>query len=232
MDRLFRTPHWGRGGRLPKASEDCWWGRGVRLLGPGRAEARQSSTTTTIGSAATTTTTTFGLAAANSTWGWCPLGVPAAAAATVAAAETVVAPLSGSLEGPGPQVSGAPFFFISLFNMPTCLNPSFACQGFLPLCSQGRAPTALGCYRRDSAIGPPGSSCGSSCGDANTKWCRSGGGGPYCPDGYQSLNDGDAVEYTIGNGRGGRSCARRRYRGRRGGARLAPTHRPLRRRRR
>jgi hypothetical protein len=44
----------------------------------------------------------------------------------------MVAPLPGSLEGPGPQVSGAPFLLISLFNMSTGLNPSFACQGFLP----------------------------------------------------------------------------------------------------
>jgi hypothetical protein len=29
--------------------------------------------------------------------------------------------------------------FVSVFVMPTGLNPSFACQGFLPLCSQGRA---------------------------------------------------------------------------------------------
>jgi hypothetical protein len=43
----------------PEASEDCWWGRGGRLLGPGRVEARQSSgpaATTTIGPAAATTT--------------------------------------------------------------------------------------------------------------------------------------------------------------------------------
>jgi hypothetical protein len=48
--RLFRTP--------PEASEDCWWGRGGRLPGPGRTEARQSSgppATTTIGPAAATT---------------------------------------------------------------------------------------------------------------------------------------------------------------------------------
>jgi hypothetical protein len=97
-------------------------------------------------------------------------------------------------------VSGAPFFLISLLNMPIGLNPSFACQGFLPLCSHGRASTAPGCRRRDSAVRPPGSSCGSD-----------------CSDGFHSLNDGDAVEYTVGSGRGGHSCARRRYRGRRGG---------------
>jgi hypothetical protein len=33
-------------------------------------------------------------------------------------------------------------FSISLFIMPTGLNPSFACQDFLPLCSQGRASSA------------------------------------------------------------------------------------------
>jgi hypothetical protein len=52
---LFWTP--------PEASEKCWWGRGGRLLGLGRAEARQSSANTTIGSAATTTNTTVGSAA-------------------------------------------------------------------------------------------------------------------------------------------------------------------------
>jgi hypothetical protein len=187
----FGPPPLGRGGRFPKALEDCWRGRGVWLPGLGRVEARQSSATTT---------TTVGLAAANSTCGWSPLGVPPATtttALTAAAAETAVALLLGSLEGPGPQVSGALFFLISLFNMPIGLNPSFACQGFLPLCSQGRASTAPGCYRRDSAVGPPGSSYGSGCGDANTKWCRCGGGGPYCPDGCHSLNNGDVVEYTV-----------------------------------
>eukprot|EP00267_Zea_mays_P046272 XP_020398635.1 junctional sarcoplasmic reticulum protein 1-like [Zea mays] len=34
-------------------------------------------------------------------------------------------------------------------------------QGFLPICSQGCASTALGCRHRDSATGPPGSSWGS-----------------------------------------------------------------------
>jgi hypothetical protein len=60
-------PRWGRRGWLPEALEDCWRGRGDRLPGPGRAEARQSSATPAIGSAATTTTTTVGLAATNST---------------------------------------------------------------------------------------------------------------------------------------------------------------------
>jgi hypothetical protein len=204
-------PHWGRGGRLPKASKDCWRGRGVRLPGPGRAEARQSSATIAIGSAATTTTTTVGLAAANSTWGWSPPGVPAAVAITAVAAETAVAPLPGSLEGPGPQVSGAPFFLISLFNMPIGLNPSFACQGFLPLCSQGRAlprPRLLPPRQRHRA---PGFRWGSGSSAANAKRCRSGGGGPHCSDGCHSLNDDDAVEYTVGSGRGGPSCAHPRH---------------------
>jgi hypothetical protein len=164
-----------------------------------------------------------------------PPGAPAAvattAAATVAAAEAAVAPLPESLEGPGPQVSGAPFFLISLFNMPTGLNPSFACQGFLPLCSQGRASTAPGCYRRDSTTGPPGSNWGSGGSGANTKRCRSSRGGPHCPDGSHSLNNDDVVEYTIGSSRGDPSCARRHHQGRRGG-RPSPTRRPLRRNRR
>jgi hypothetical protein len=113
----------------PEASEDCWWGRGGQLPGPGHAEARQSSATTTIGPAATTTTTTIGPAATTTTPGRSPPGAP------VAATTAAVAPLPGSLESPGPQVSVAPsLFFISLFIMPTGLNPSFACQGFLPLC--------------------------------------------------------------------------------------------------
>jgi hypothetical protein len=114
---------------------------------------RQSSATTAIGSAATTTTTTVWLAAANSTWGWSPLGVPPAATTTTAT-ETAVAPLPGSLEGSGPQVSGAPFFLISLFNMPTDLNPSFACQGFLPLCSQGHASIAPAATAETASSGP------------------------------------------------------------------------------
>jgi hypothetical protein len=113
----------------PEALEDCWWGQGGRLPGPGRAEARQSSATATIRSATTTTTTTIGPATATTTWGLSPLGAPAAAA--TAAATAAVAPLLGSLESPGPQVSVTPFS-ISLFIMPTGLNPSFACQGFLP----------------------------------------------------------------------------------------------------
>jgi cold shock CspA family protein len=34
-----------------------------------------------------------------------------------------------------------------------------------------------------------------------------------CADGYLSLNDGDAIEYTVGSGRGGPSCARPRHEG-------------------
>jgi hypothetical protein len=44
----------------PEALEDCWWGRGGRFPGLGRAEARQSSATTTIGLAATTTNNSSG----------------------------------------------------------------------------------------------------------------------------------------------------------------------------
>jgi hypothetical protein len=51
---------------LPEASEDCWWCRGGRLLGPGHAEARQSSATTTIGP---TATTAIGPTATTTTWG-------------------------------------------------------------------------------------------------------------------------------------------------------------------
>jgi hypothetical protein len=200
----------------PEASEDCWWGRGGRLPSPGHAEARQSSVTTD-GSAATITTTTVGSAAATTTRGRSPPGATTVAA-TAAAAKAAVTPLPGSLEGPGPQVSVAPFIFlISLSIMPTGLNPSFACQGFLPLCSQGRASSALGCCRRDSATRLPCSSWGSGSSGANVKRHRSGGGGPNCSDGYHSLNDDDAVEYTVGIGRGGPNYARLRHRGRRKG---------------
>jgi hypothetical protein len=131
----------------------------------------------------------------------------------------VVAPLLRSLEGPGPQVSVAPFiFFISLSIMPTGLNPSFSCQGFLPLCSQGRASPASGCCHRDSATGPPGSSWGSGSSGANVKRRHSGGGGPNCTDGYHSLNDGDVVEYTIDSGEGGPNYARPAIEGDAGGA--------------
>jgi hypothetical protein len=109
-DRLFRTPsHWGQGGRLPEVSEDFWWGRGDRLLGPGHAEARQSSATTTIGFAATTTTTTVRFAAATTARGQSPPGAPAATTTTTAA-KAAVAPLLGSLEGLGSQVTATPFF--------------------------------------------------------------------------------------------------------------------------
>jgi hypothetical protein len=42
---------------------------------------------------------------------------------------------------------------------------------------------------------------------------RSGGGGSNCSDGYRSLNDGDAVEYTVGSGGGGPNYAHPRHRG-------------------
>jgi hypothetical protein len=44
----------------------------------------------------------------------------------------------------------------------------------------------------------------------------SGVGDPPCynsADGYRSLNDGDAVEYIVGNGGGGPNCAHPRHRG-------------------
>jgi hypothetical protein len=128
-DRLFRTPPPPLGSRrlVPKSVRGPL--AGLRSPAP-RPRARRGAPVLhhhSIGSTTTTTTTTVGLAAANSTWGLSPLGVPAA--------EIAVAPLLGSLEGPGPHVSGAPFFLISLFSMPTGLNPSFACQGFLPLSS-------------------------------------------------------------------------------------------------
>jgi hypothetical protein len=58
----------------PEALEDCWWGRGGRLPGLGRAEAHQSSATTTIETAATTTTTTIGPATTTTTRGDLPQG--------------------------------------------------------------------------------------------------------------------------------------------------------------
>jgi hypothetical protein len=159
---------------------------------------RQSSSTTTIRPAATAIATIIRLAAAT------PGAAAASTAATAVGAANV--PLPGSLEGPGPQVSVALFyFFTGLVIMSTGINPSFAHQGLFSLCVQSRASLTSGCYRRDCATGPPGSSCGSGC---------SGGGGPHCPDGCHSLSDGDAVEYTISSGRGGPCRARRHYRGR------------------
>jgi hypothetical protein len=72
--------------------------------------------------------------------------------------------------------------------MSTGLNPSFACQGFLPLCSQSRASPASSSCRQDSTTGPPGSRWGSGSSGANAKRCHSGGGGPHCSDGCHSLN--------------------------------------------
>jgi hypothetical protein len=102
------------------------------------------------------------------------------------------------------------------------LNPSFVFQGFLPFCSQGRASSTryhahrrvwLSTARRDSAIGLPCSSWGSGSSGANVKRHRNGGGGPNCADGYHSLNDGDAIEYTVGSGGGGPNCAHPHHRG-------------------
>jgi hypothetical protein len=159
-----------------EASEDSWRGRGGRLPGLGRAEERQSSTTTTIIPA--TTATTIRLATAT----------PGAAAASTAATWAANVLLPGSLEGPGPQVSVALFyFFTGLVIMSMGINPSFAHQGLFSLYVQSRASLTYGCYRRDSATEPQGSSCGSGCSGANTKRCRSGRGGPHCPDGCHSL---------------------------------------------
>jgi hypothetical protein len=94
-DRLFWTPpQWGQGGRCSNATEDCLWGRGGRLPGPGRAEARQSSATTTIETAATATATTIGLTLTTS-------GATTTTAAAAAGASVILLPRS--LEGPGPK---------------------------------------------------------------------------------------------------------------------------------
>jgi hypothetical protein len=116
-------------------------------------------------------------------------------------------------------VSVAPFiiFFISLSIMLTGLNPSFVCQGFLPLYTQSRASPAPGCYRRAAP---------------KVKRRRSGVGSPHYSDGCRSLNDGDAIEYTVGSGREGPNYARPHHQGRRGGGCPAPSRRPLQRRRR
>jgi hypothetical protein len=64
----------------------------------------------------------------------------AAATPRAAVAGTVNVPLSGSLEGPGPQVSVPLFyFFTGLVIISTGINPSSAYQGLLPLCSQSRS---------------------------------------------------------------------------------------------
>jgi hypothetical protein len=88
--------------------------------------------------------------------------------------------------------------------MPTGLSPSFACQGFLPLCSQGRTSSARYHVRRVwlSAVG--------------VYWEWRWWSAPSCcnsADGYRSLNDGDVVEYTIDNGGGGPNCAYPRHQG-------------------
>jgi hypothetical protein len=112
--------------------EDGWRDRGGRFLGPGRAEARQSSSSTIIRPAATITATTIRFAAAT-------LGAVAASSAATAAGAANV-PLLGSLEGPGAQVS-VPlyYFFTGLVIISTGINPSSAYQGLLPLYSQSRS---------------------------------------------------------------------------------------------
>jgi hypothetical protein len=72
------------------------------------------------------------------------------------------------------------------------LNPSFVFQGFLPLCSQGHASFARYHARRRVWLSAAG---------ICWEWCRrSVPGCCNCADGYRSLNDGDAVEYTVGSG--------------------------------
>jgi hypothetical protein len=88
--------------------------------------------------------------------------------------------------------------------MSTGLNPSFACQGFLSLCSQGRASSVR--YHARWVWLPAAGVC--------WKWCR--WSAPGCcnyADGYRSLNDGVAVEYTISNSGGGPNFAHPRHRG-------------------
>jgi hypothetical protein len=83
--------------------------------------------------------------------------------------------------------------------MLTCLNPSFACQGFLPLCSQGHASSTRYHARRRVWLSAAG---------ICWEWCR--WSAPGCcnsADGYRSLNDGDVVEYAVGSGGGGPNCA-------------------------
>jgi hypothetical protein len=82
--------------------------------------------------------------------------------------------------------------------MPTGLNPSFACQGFLPLCSQGHASSAGYHARRWVWLSVAG---------ICWEWHQ------RTANGYRSLNDGDAVEYTVGSGGGGPSCAHPRHGG-------------------
>jgi hypothetical protein len=82
--------------------------------------------------------------------------------------------------------------------MPMGLNPSFVCQGFLPLCSQGCVSSA-GCYARWWVWLSEAGIC--------WEWCR------RTADGYHSHNNGDAVEYTVDIGRGGPSCAHPRHGG-------------------
>jgi hypothetical protein len=107
------------------------------------------------------------------------------------------------LEGPGPQVSVTPFS-ISLFIMPTGLNPSFACQRFLPLCSQERTFSAI--YHARWVWLSAAGVC--------WEWCRrSASGRCNYADGCLSLNDGDVVEYAVGSDGGGPNCARLHHRG-------------------
>jgi hypothetical protein len=85
------------------------------------------------------------------------------------------------------------------------LNPSFAFQGFLPLCSQGRTSSARYHARRRVWLSAAGICC---------EWCRR--STPGCcnsADGYRNLNYGDVIEYTVGSGGGGPNCAYPHHRG-------------------
>jgi hypothetical protein len=122
---------------------------------------------------------------------------------------------SNSSDRPASRVAGksrAPSectpFSISLFIMSTGLNLSFACQGFLPLFSQGHASSAR--YHARRVWLPAAGIC--------WEWRRR--SAPGCcnyADGYRSPNDGDAIEYTVGSGGGGPNCTYPHHRGRHGG---------------
>jgi hypothetical protein len=101
--------------------------------------------------------------------------------------------------------------------MSTGLNPSFACQGFLPLCFQGRASSTR--YHARWVWLPVAGVC--------WKWCRrSASGCCNCADGYHSLNDDDVVEYRRQQQRRSQLRPPPPSRVTRG-ARSAPSRRPL-----
>jgi hypothetical protein len=129
------------------------------------------------------------------------------------------------------QVSGAPFFLISLFIMSKGLNPSFACQGFLPLCSQNRASSTPGCWRRDSATGPPGSSWGPAAAAPTPSGAAAAEGVPTAP--MATTASTTAMPSSTLSAATEELCLRPPPPSRSTwGARPAPSRRPLRRRRR